>query len=104
MKSFGGCDCGSKVIDDGVEAVLSRKEVDWRVLSADFDEALGLTICKVALFTQSAKQRSTPWIGQVSSLPVCSECRVKSGVDGKRRERDQEHQSSYDMTCDGKMT
>ena len=63
IKSFGGCDCGSKVIDDGVEAVLSRKEVDWRVLSADFDEALGLTICKGALFTQSAKQRSTPWIG-----------------------------------------
>ena len=63
IKGFGGCDCGSKVIDVGVEAVLSRKEVDRRVLSANFDEALGLTICKGALFTHSAKQRSTPWIG-----------------------------------------
>ena len=53
----------AKVVEVGVEAVFSSREVDRRVLTADFGEALGLIPCEQALFSPSAKQRTAPWIG-----------------------------------------
>ena len=39
-------DCGSEVLDVGVESCSFSKKVDRRVLTADFDEALGLMTCE----------------------------------------------------------
>ena len=54
-RSFGGCDCGGEVVAVGVEAVSPRREVDWRVLTADVDASLGLIKCEMSGFDQTAK-------------------------------------------------
>ena len=54
---------GSDVIHVSAETVLSRREVDRRVLAADLGQAIGLKTCEGARFSHSAKPRYTPWIG-----------------------------------------
>ena len=45
-----------------VEAVLSRREIDRRVLTADFNERVGFTTCKKSLLGQSG-HRTMPRCG-----------------------------------------
>ena len=58
-------------------------------------------ICEAALFSHSAKQRTVPWIGAVFPSATRAVSKVAwTETEGK----DQEHQASYDETCDDKMT
>ena len=96
-------DCGSKVIDVGAAAVLSRREVDWCVLTADFDENLGLITCEEALFSHSAKQWTAVDRRRYNLFQSAVKA-VSKVVWIETEGRDQEEQACYDGTCDDKMT
>ena len=53
------------VINVSAETVLSRREVDQRMLAADLDQAVGLITCERALFGHSAKPRTVCGSAQV---------------------------------------
>ena len=48
-----------EIVEVWVEVDLSREELDWRVLTAEFDEGLGGITCERALLGQSAKDETS---------------------------------------------
>ena len=58
------------VINVSAETILSRREVDQRMLAADLDQTVGLITCKRALFSHSA----TPGTARGSAPVVPDSC------------------------------
>ena len=50
---------GREIVAVSVEAVLSGREIDRRVFTADFDEGRGLITCEIALLVHSAKEETS---------------------------------------------
>ena len=69
---------------------------------ADFDEALGLITCEEVLFSHSAKQRTTPWIGAGITYSRLQRrlCQRWRGTKGRKWVRHVEERS-YPWNCSG---
>ena len=63
------------VINVSAETVLSRREVDQRMLAADLDQAVGLITCERALFSHWAKQGTAHGSAQLVPDSVLSKLR-----------------------------
>ena len=103
-EDIGRSDCGGNVIDVGVEAVLSRREFDRRVLTADFDEALGAHKMKLGRVQPLGHTADRHVDRRRYSLFPSAAGAVSKVAWKETEEKDQEHQASYDETGDDKMT
>ena len=83
--------------------LFSRREVYRRVLTAGFDESLGLLTCDGALCLQFGQRADRPVDRRRKSL-VPSAARSVSKVAWTETEgHEQEHHASCDEACDDKM-
>ena len=86
-----------------VEAVLSRREIDRRVLTANFNERVGLTTCKKALLDHAGHR--TCLLAELrwgsDSLKESAKMRYTSDLCGSRKSVDRNDENGLgDENCD----